>query len=186
MSTKMKEDIVHKIEIPEGVDIEKDGSLLKIKGKRGELSRSFAIHGISISIKNRDIIIEAKRATKREKKIAGTFKAHIKNMIKGVLEGHRYRLKACSSHFPMSISIENGFFVVRNFLGEKAPRKTPVIEGVEIEIKGNDITVISNNKEAAGQMAANIEQLTKIKEKDRRVFQDGIYITHINEKEVHK
>jgi len=46
-----------------------------------------------------------------------------------------------------------------------------------VEIKGNQITISSNNVERAGQTAANIEKATKISKKDRRVFQDGCFIT---------
>ena len=40
------------------------------------------------------------------------------------------------------------------------------------------ITVRSSDKEIGGQMAADIERITKVIKKDRRVFQDGIFITN--------
>ena len=50
-------------------------------------------------------------------------------------------------------------------------------ETVKISVNGEEILVESNNKELAGQTAANIELLTRRTGFDRRVFQDGIYIT---------
>ena len=44
-------------------------------------------------------------------------------------------------------------------------------------IKGDIIIVEGIDKELAGQTAARIEQSTRITNKDRRVFQDGCYIT---------
>ena len=50
------------------------------------------------------------------------------------------------------------------------------MSGTKVTITGTEITIESINKELAGQMAANIEQLTKRTDFDRRKFQDGIYI----------
>ncbi|MBU0536356.1 MAG: 50S ribosomal protein L6, partial [Nanoarchaeota archaeon] len=126
--------------------------------------------------KDNVLIIKAKNACKKEKTVMGTFRAHIKNMIKGVNEGHIYKLKICSGHFPMNVAMSGKDFSVSNFLGEKTPRKMIIKEGAKIKIEGEHIIVESTNKEIAGQTAANIETLTKIKGRDKRIFQDGIYI----------
>ena len=67
-------------------------------------------------------------------------------------------------------------FTIKNFLGEKQPRKTTVIgEKTKVEVKGQVLTISGPDKDAVGQTASNIKQATKIKEKDSRVFQDGFY-----------
>ena len=105
-----------------------------------------------------------------------TFESHLKNMIRGVSERFVYKLRVCSSHFPMTVTKENNKITVKNFLGEKIPRTAKIIEDAEVEIKGFDIVVTSINKEKAGQTAANIERSTRLTNKDRRKFQDGIFI----------
>ena len=99
--------------------------------------------------------------------------------MKGANEGFVYRMKICSGHFPMNVSNTKEEFSVKNFLGEKVPRVLKIKPGVDVKIEGDAVIVESNSKELAGQTAANIEKLTKIKNRDLRVFQDGIYITEM-------
>ncbi len=128
--------------------------------------------------KDNQISIGSKKATKREKKMMNTITAHIKNMFKGVQEKFEYKLKVCFSHFPITIKQEGNEILVKNFLGEKIDRKLKIPEGVDIEINKDIITLKSIDKELVGQGAANFERATKIRMKDRRVFQDGIFITN--------
>ncbi len=66
--------------------------------------------------------------------------------------------------------------MIKNFLGEKVDRILEVPDGVDVEIKKEIITVKSPNKELAGQASANFETATRIRGRDKRTFQDGIYI----------
>ncbi len=77
----------------------------------------------------------------------------------------------------MTLKIDGSRLLINNFLGEKTARIAKILPEVVIEIKGQKITITSANKDAAGQTAANVEKATKIRNRDRRVFQDGIYIT---------
>jgi len=98
-------------------------------------------------------------------------------MIKGVTEGIIYKLKICSSHFPMNVTVSTKEVSVKNFLGEKIPRIAKIIEGVTVKIDGTDLIVEGIDKEKVAQTAANIEQVCRITDKDRRKFMDGIFIT---------
>lgn len=108
--------------------------------------------------------------------MVGTIRAHINNMIKGVTEGFTYKLKIRYAHFPMKVSVKGNEVIIENFLGEKHPRRARIMEGVTVKISGEDVIVTGIDKEKVGQTAANIEQATRIKGRDPRVFQDGIYI----------
>ena len=172
----MKKEITLQIEIPEGVEVILDENKLIAKGKNGEIEREFRLGRLNLDKKQNKIIIYDKKATKKEKRMINTLGAHIKNMIKGVQENFEYKLKICSSHFPMNLEIQDNNATIKNFLGEKIPRKVKIPKDVKVEINGEIITITSINKESAGQAAANFESATKIKRRDRRVFQDGIFI----------
>lgn len=172
----MKQTIEENLTIPEGITVTVEQGLISVKGPKGEVQRDFRDPGVSISSKEGSIVFHSKDATRREKKRLYTYRAHVRNMLRGVQEGHTYQVKICSGHFPMNVSVQNGKMVVKNFLGEKFPRELKLIEGVQIKQDGDTITLTGCNKEKVGQCAADMEQLTRITNRDRRIFQDGLYI----------
>lgn len=174
----MKKQLYNEIEIPEGVEAEIDGTILKIKGPEGEIERKFKTPRLVFEKKDNKIIIGSDKATKTEKRNMNTITSHIKNIIKGVQEKFEYKVKVCSSHFPMTVDINGREIKIKNFLGEKIPRKTVIQESVDIEKDGDFIIIKSVNKERAGQAAAKLERATQLSKKDRRIFQDGIYIVN--------
>ena len=174
----MKKEIIQEIKIPEGVEAKVEENKLIVKGEKGENEREFNISGLDFKKKDNSVTIGYKKATKKEKKRINTIASHIKNMLAGVEKGFEYKLKICSSHFPMTVEIKDKEAVVKNFLGEKIPRKIKIPKNSKVDIDKEIITVFSNDKEVAGQTAANFERSTRISNKDRRVFQDGIFITN--------
>ncbi len=170
--------------MPAGVSAQLRGASLKVKGPKGEAERVFLHPKLNLSLEGNKIVLEAPKGTKREKKMVGSFSSHIKNIIKGVQEPHFYKLKVCSGHFPMNVSVSGQEFVIKNFLGESVPRKVLLPKGVEVKVSGTDITVSGADKELAGQAAAKIESLCRITNRDIRIFQDGCHITHKAGKDV--
>lgn len=176
MSTNKKRNI-ETIQIPENVEVNIEDNLIKFKGPKGTVERRFVHPSLKIHKEDSSIKIEVlKKYTKKEKRMARTFKAHIKNAIVGVTHGFSYALKIVSGHFPMNVSLENDKIVIKNFFGEKSPRTAYLLSNVKASIKGDEIIIESIDKEAAGQSAANIESSTRITKRDRRRFQDGIFI----------
>ncbi len=165
-----------KIAIPEGIEVSVENNTVKLKGPKGELSRTFNSKKITINKKDNAIVISSKNATKKEKTRAFTFKAHINNMINGATNGYVYKLKVCSGHFPMNVACSGNKFVIKNFIGEKKPRELTIKDGAKVVVNGADIVVEGIDKEIVGQTAADIEQLTNRPYFDKRKFQDGIYI----------
>ena len=179
----MKAKISEEIEIPDGVQVTSNDEII-VKGPKGELTRKLFCPGITIKVEAKKIKIDCPKATRREKKIIYTYKAHIINMIKGVQEPWIYKLKICAGHFPMNVSVSGNELIVKNFLGEKVPRKLTLKQGAKVKVDGKDVTVESIDKELAGNIASEIELLTVVRGRDRRIFQDGIYIIEKAGKEI--
>lgn len=181
----MKQEIIKEVLIPGEVKVSLDAAVLKVKGPKGEITRNFAYPKISLAF-SRDaaagdnignkIIISSQKATKKEKKIIGSFFSHIKNMVRGVVEPYVYKLKICSGHFPMAVSVSGRELVIKNFLGETVPRKVKLPEGADVKVSGAEIVVSSVDIEIAGLTAGRIEQACRITNRDLRIFQDGCYI----------
>ena len=100
-------------------------------------------------------------------------------MVRGVEEGFEYKLQAVYSHFPMTLKVEGNKMVINNLFGEKVPRvaKLPWSPSdVEVKVENKtDVTVSGVDREKVGQTAKYRARLQD-KKRDRRVFQDGIYI----------
>lgn len=166
-----------KVTIPEGVTANIQNDTLNIKGAKGEINYVFSNPKIKLAINGNIIEIFSKNVRRKDKALMGTWRALIKNMIKGVTVGFEYKMKTVFSHFPIKTSVEGNEFVIQNFLGERAPRKANILQGVNVEVKGEEITVRGIDKGKVGQTVANIEKATKVKYRDIRVFQDGVYRT---------
>jgi len=173
MKEKLKP-LNEEIEIPEGVEVVIEGNEISVK--KGDKEMKKKLPGVILETKDNKLLIKTKKSTKREKKQINTIISHVNNLFNGLEEDFVYKLQICSVHFPMTVAEKDGFVAVKNFLGETKERKAKIRKGTVFKIEGEIITVTSHNKEAAGQTAANIEKLTRIKDKDRRIFQDGVFI----------
>lgn len=176
--------ITDKLAIPEGVQVTVERGAVTVKGAKAELTRSFRNPKVQISVEGAEVLLKAPVFTRYEKKMIGTYRAHIRNMMKGVTHGHEYILKICSGHFPMSVAVSGSQLVVKNFIGEKVPRALRIPAGVQVKVDGDRINVTGPEKESASQTAASIELLTKRTKFDKRIFQDGIYIVNKDGKEI--
>ncbi|MEM1724893.1 MAG: 50S ribosomal protein L6 [Thermoplasmata archaeon] len=172
----VSEILSYNINAPQGVTFTFQNNILTVRGPKGELKREFIDDKVKMRQEGNNIIIECELPRKKDISLAGTWNAHVRNMVKGVTEGYEYKLKIVYAHFPIKVNVKGKEILIENFLGEKRPRKAKIFGNVKVEVK-NDIVIVSGiNIEEVGQTAANIEKATKIKNYDPRVFQDGIYI----------
>lgn len=167
------------VEIPENVNLELNGFTVKVSGEKGSLERTFTgFFGIKMEKADKKIKVISELDKRKQRAVVGTIIAHIKNMCRGVTEGYNATLKVIYSHFPVTVKVESKKVIVQNFLGEKIPRTSKIFgDDTKVEVKGADISVSGTDIEAVGQTAASMEQATRIRDHDRKVFQDGIYIT---------
>ncbi|PSP99617.1 50S ribosomal protein L6 [Halobacteriales archaeon QS_5_70_17] len=165
------------IELPEEVSASLDHLDLTIEGPNGSVTRKLWYPDVSVTVEDGAVVVESEDDDRKSNATVGTFESHVHNMIHGVTEGWEYEMEVFYSHFPMQVSVEDGEVVITNFLGEEAPRRTPVRGDTEVQVDGEELTLRGSDIEAVGQTAADIEQLTRVSGKDTRVFQDGVYIT---------
>jgi len=165
------------LQTPDDVSAQIDHLDLTVEGPNGSVTRRLWYPDISVSVDDGEVVIESKEDDAKTISTIGTFESHIENMFHGVTEGWEYEMEVFYSHFPMQVSAQGEEIVIENFLGEKAPRRTEIRGDTDVEIDEANITVRGPDIEAVGQTAADIEQLTRVTDKDVRVFQDGVYIT---------
>jgi large subunit ribosomal protein L6 len=165
------------IELPDEVTATMDRLDLTVEGPNGSVTRRLWYPDVTVDVEDGAVVISADAEDAKTNATVGTFEGHVENMLHGVTEGWEYRMEVFYSHFPMQVRVEGDEVVIENFLGERAPRRTPVRGDTELEVDGEEITLRGPDIEAVGQTAADIEQLTRVKAKDTRVFQDGVYIT---------
>ena len=173
----IKKDLREEILIPEGISATLNHDILILKKDNEEILRKLNLL-INIKIEGNKIILESKSPNKNKKRIFGTTFAHINNMIQGLTEKFKYKLQISNVHFPMTVKVDSAKneLIIGNFLGEKTNRIIKLVPGVSVKVTKEFIDIEDSNIERAGQCAANIEKNSKPKNKDRRIFQDGIYI----------
>jgi large subunit ribosomal protein L6 len=110
-----------------------------------------------------------------EKKYVNTTAAIVRSCIQGATKGFQKKLQIVYAHFPASFEIKEGYLLIKNFLGEKVPRKAKIIGSAQVKVEKDRIIVSGADAYDVGQTAANIKEATKIRHKDPRIFQDGVY-----------
>jgi len=168
--------ISKEVDILEGVDVIVNDEEVSVKSQGKEIKMKFKLGEIKITKEGNKIKIISEKYNRMKAKLIGTIIAHLKNMMAGMKKEFEYKLEICNVHFPMTVKVEADKLNIKNFLGENIDRKANIVKNAKVVVKGNEIVVSSFDKEAVGQTVANIEKATKIKFRDRRVFQDGIYL----------
>jgi large subunit ribosomal protein L6 len=158
------------MQIPDGVNFSVDGLSLKAKGPGGEVAKNFP-EKVQIKVNGKEIEVSCV-----DKALCNTWAAHVKNMLTGAKDGYKIKMKIIFAHFPITLEIKGKDIMIKNFLGEKVARKAKLVGNTKVEAKGQDVTVSGPDKDAVGQTIANMRLAMKTKDRDHRVFQDGVYI----------
>ena len=135
-----------KYEIPGDVQVEVKGREVVVTGDGKENRRTFKAKHVEIKKDGNLIEVFTPSRKKSDRADVGTVMGHIRNMVVGIEKGVTYKLKVIYSHFPMTAKVEGNTFSVENFLGEKKPRTLKLVDGAQVEVKGQEITVTGFNK----------------------------------------
>ena len=167
---------VRKVIIPDGVKAQLEGMQLKVTGPKGQLSRNMRFPQVTVTCENNEVTISTESKRKEITSMVGTLEAHTKNMCRGVSEGFEYRMKVVYSHFPIQLKVQGTKLEIANFLGEKKARSARIEIGVTAKVANDEVVLTGIDRELVGNSAANIEHACHIRNRDPRVFQDGIYM----------
>ena len=177
MATSIDQAIMAEVEAPASVKVTKEGNVIAVKGKLGTVKKDFTKLPATITVEGNKITIKPYGKRKHDLAVTNTARSIIASMIKGVEKGYTYKLKVIFAHFPISVKVKGKQVHVENFFGERAARVATIIgESTKVNIAGEDVLIQGPSLEDVSQTAANIELSTKIKDKDQRVFLDGLYV----------
>lgn len=170
------EEIMAEVAVPSSVKATREGSFLVVKGKLGTVKKDFLRVPATITVESNKVVIKPYGKRKHDLAVTHTARSIIQSMVKGVEKGYTYKLKIIFAHFPISVKVKGKEVHVENFFGERSPRISKIVGDTKVEVAGEDVLVKGPSLEDVSQTAANIEQSTKIKDKDQRVFLDGLYV----------
>lgn len=177
MATSSEHEIMAEVEAPASVKLAKEGNVVAVKGKLGTIKKDFTKLPATLTVNGNKILIKPYGTRKRDLAVTNTAKSIIESMVKGVEKGYTYKLKVIFAHFPISVKVKGKEVQVENFFGERSPRVARILgDATKVTVAGEDVLVQGPSLEDVSQTAANIELSTKIKDKDQRVFLDGLYV----------
>jgi len=168
--------IKREVKVPSGVTLTLDGKKVEVKGPKGQIVRDLShAKNIELSLQDDTLAIEAKFPRKADMAMVGTAEGIIKNMILGTTVGYKYKMIIGYSHFPVTVKVNEGNVEIQNFQGERGPRRVETSLNVKITSTKENVIIEGIDKEEVSQVAARIQQGTKVHHKDHRIFQDGIF-----------
>jgi len=175
MSTKQTEKSAVEIQIPENVEVNLKGGILRVEGPLGKVYKNFKKIPVIIEINNNKILLKKTGERKKYLAILNTARSLIQTLCLGVVDGFTIKMKIVYSHFPITVNIEGKKVLIKNFQGERAPRISMIRGNTTVVAKGDDVIITGPVLTDVSQTAANIQLNSKVKNKDHRVFLDGIY-----------
>mgnify|MGYP001083275074 CR=1 FL=1 len=144
------------VEVPQGVNVEIKGSHVRIKGPKGELQHTFPA---SMTIKLSDDQIEVTRPDdeREHRSLHGMTRALINNMVMGVSTGFEKILEINGVGYRAELNGKNLVLHV----GYSHPVVVEPPEGIsfEVDTRTRQIKVMGYDKQAVGQVAANIRKV---------------------------
>lgn len=144
------------VAIPSGVQVELNGTHVRVKGPKGELQRTFSPL-IGIAMEDGQLVVTRKSDQPAERALHGTTRAVLANMIRGVSAGFERVLEWEGVGYRAEM---NGQTLVL-YLGYSHPVNVEPPAGItfDVDAKSKQIFVRGFDKEVVGQVAANLRKI---------------------------
>lgn len=149
------------IAVPDGVQIDVDGDLVKVKGKLGELEQTLD-PSITISQEEGQIVLNRSNEEKDTRSKHGLYRALIANMVQGVSEGFTIQQELVGVGYKVEVKgqiLEMSLGFSHNVVFELPPEVKA--ESATERGKAPLLTLKSYDKQLLGQVAAKIRSLRK-------------------------
>jgi len=146
------------VAVPSGVEIKFDGDVVAVKGPKGELRQRILADVVAVRLDDGRVLVERKGDAKAHRAAHGLTRTLIANMVEGVSKGFRKSLEITGVGYRAAKSGER----LNLSLGYSHPVSFEAPKGVALTVEGqNKIHVDGIDKQAVGQVAADIRRLRK-------------------------
>ena len=145
------------IDIPGGVEVKIDGQAVTVKGPKGELSLTVA-SPIEVAIEDNQVVVTRPDDERNSRSLHGLTRTLIANQIVGVTQGYSKGLEVVGTGYRVQAKGEG----VEFSLGFSHPVTVNPPAGITFTVEGNNkLTVSGIDKQAVGEVAANIRKIRK-------------------------
>jgi len=145
------------IPIPTGVDVTVDGSAVTVKGPKGELNLTVK-EPITVALEDGQLLVTRPDDERSSRSLHGLTRTLIANQITGVTTGYSKGLEIVGTGYRVQAKGSNIEFA----LGYSHPITVEPPAGISFAVEGNNrLTVHGIDKQAVGEVAANIRKLRK-------------------------
>ena len=143
------------VPIPSGVTVSVEGSTVRVKGPKGELSETFRPE-MKIAVQDGNVVVERTSEMKSQKALHGLTRALIANMVQGVTGGYRKTLEIIGVGYKAE---KKGKTLVLT-VGYSHPVQYPEPAGISLSAPTPTTVVIEGtDKQKVGQVAAELRDV---------------------------
>ncbi|CAD25109.2 60S RIBOSOMAL PROTEIN L9 [Encephalitozoon cuniculi GB-M1] len=169
------------VKVPEDCTATQEGKIFTFQGPKGSIVEDCTRHPLTFDIHEGNIRIRLWNGKRKAMALAITVESLLRNAIKAVTVGFAYTMKAVYNHFSINMEIkEDGkILLVKNFLGEKNVKRFRMRGAARVRLDERKDTIVIEGPSLSdvSQSAGTITNECKAKNRDSRVFLDGIFVT---------
>lgn len=146
------------VSVPKGIKVAVNGGTVSLEGPKGKLNLDIP-NGITVEHKEEKLTVGRLSETKQNRATHGSIRAHLSNMIEGLVNGHKKELEIQGIGFRVNLQ---GKKLVFN-LGLSHPVEFEIPTDVKVTVPSQTSIIIEGaNKDSVGQVAAKIRLLKPV------------------------